>query len=346
MMVRRLRQVHSCGLPQREEYRRQTGRGDGKVAQYLGITAQAGPRMTNWDDIRFFLELARESSLSATARRLKVDHSTVARRISALERHLGVKLFDRLPRGYMLTGDGRQLLAAAEKMEAEALALQRQASSTVALHGRVRISAPPSLAQHFLAPRFAAFRARYPDVQIDLRGDTHQADLHRHEADLALRKSSPAARSLVARRLGAIGYGLYGARRYVATVKPKDWDFIGYNDSLAFIDQQRWMMQQTRGKPLVFIANDLTSLYHAARAGIGLTMLPHYIGGADSLLKRVPVESAPADWEILLVVHPDLRRTPRVRVVMDFLIELFERERQLLQGGEPAKHPALAKRPA
>lgn len=298
----------------------------------------------DWDDIRVFLELARQASLSAAARRLKVDHSTVARRIAALERRLGLKLFDRLPRGYVLTGEGEQLLAAAEKMEVEALALQRQASGAVALQGQVRISAPPMLASHFLAPRLLGLRERHPDIQVDLCGDTRFVDLHRREADLALRMVKPVERSLVARRLGAIGHGLYAARDYLARTKPKEWEFIGYDDSLGHIDMQRWLLGQTRGKPLVFVANDMTSLYQAARAGMGVTMLPHYLGGGDPLIKRIPTETTPVDRDLWLVVHPDLRRAPRIRAVMDYLIALFEREGRLLLGDRlPPRRAALAK---
>lgn len=302
--------------------------------------------MMNWDDIRVFLELGRHTSLSAASRRLKVDHSTVARRIAQLEQRLGLKLFDRLPRGYALTAEGEKLMAAAEKMETEALALQRQASGAVTLHGQVRISAPPLLASHFLAPRFLALRRLHPDIQVDLCGDTRFVDLHRREADIALRMAKPAERSLVARRLGAVGHGLYGARDYLASTKTKDWDFIGYDDSLGHIDMQRWLLSQAGGKPLVFLTNDMTSLYQAVKAGMGVTILPHYLGG-DPTLKRLSAENGPPPREIWLVVHPDLRRAPRIRAVMDFLIDLFERERRLLLGEiGAAPRSGLAKRSA
>ena len=125
----------------------------------------------NWDDIRLFLELAREGSLSAAARRLKVDHSTVARRIAKLEKDLGLRLFDRLARGYVLTDEGETLRLSAERMEAEAIALQRQASGRPLLQGTVRISTSPMLASLFLAPRLTELRDRHPDIRVALAGD-------------------------------------------------------------------------------------------------------------------------------------------------------------------------------
>jgi DNA-binding transcriptional LysR family regulator len=310
-----------------------------RALRYLGIAAMMG-----WDDIRVFLELGRQASLSAAARRLKVDHSTVARRIAALEQRLGLKLFDRLPRGYALTPEGEELMATAARMEAEALALQRQASGAVTLHGQVRISAPPLLASHFLAPHFIDLRRSHPDIQIDLSGDVHNVDLARREADIALRMIKPGGDGLVARRIGAIGFGLYGARAYLRKTKPKDWSYIGYNDRFAHLDLHGFLRAQAKGQPLAFVSNDMGSLYQAARVGMGIAVLPHYIGSRDPLLRRVPSETSATDREMWLVVHPDLRRAPRIRTVMDFLVGLFERERRLLQGEVAAPpRPALAK---
>lgn len=301
----------------------------------------------NWDDIRFFLELGRQASLSATARRLKVDHSTVARRIALLEKQLDIRLFDRLPRGYALTEEGRALLAKAERMEAELLALQRQASGILALQGSVRITAPPLLSSHFLAPRLVPLREQHPEIQLDLCGDPQTVDLNRHEADIALRMIKPGGGGLIARRIGAIGYGLYGARSYLRSVKARDWAYIGYNDSFGHIDLHHWLRAQAKGRPLAFTANDMSSLYQAARAGMGITVLPHYLGAGDPLLRRLPANPAAADREMWLVVHPDLRRAPRIRAVMDYLVAVFQRDRRLLLGaGAPRRAAPLAKRMA
>lgn len=292
--------------------------------------------MKDWDDIRYFLELGRGQSLSAAARRLKVDHSTVARRIGALERRLGVKLFDRLARGYALTEEGGRLLTAAERVEAETLALRRQAGGAAAaggLTGSLRMAAPPVVASAFIAPRLLPFQRQHPGIRLELIGGKDDADLGRREADLAVRLSKPADGRLVARRLGILAYGFYAARDYLAAHRPAARDYIGYDDSLEHVPQQRLLLKQAGGRPLVFTANDLASLHQAARGGLGIAALPHFLAAQDPLLRRLPVDATAGDREIWLLVHPDLRRSPRVRAGMDFLIALFEGERRLLAEG-------------
>jgi DNA-binding transcriptional LysR family regulator len=289
--------------------------------------------MTDWDDIRLFLELAREGSLSAAARRLKVDHSTVARRVTALEKRLDLRLFDRLARGYVLTEEGEALLGAAERMETEALALQRQASGRPALQGDVRVSTSPMLASLFLAPRLADFRISHPEIRIALSGNNRVVDLSRREADIALRLTKPSESGLIARRVGAVGFGLYAGTRYLAATKPKDYGFVGYDETLGQISQQRWLEQQLRGRPIIFLCSDMTTMYHATRADMGIAVLPHFAGTTDPQLRRVPVETEAPDREVWLLVHPDLRRAPRVRATMDYLVALFARDRRLLEQG-------------
>jgi DNA-binding transcriptional LysR family regulator len=294
--------------------------------------------MKNWDDIRYFLELGRVGSLSQAARWLKVDHSTVARRIGALERRMGLKLFDRLARGYVLTEEGQRLLAAAERVEDEAIALGRLAGSASAEPGGVvRVAAPPVVASAFIAPHLRPFRDRHPAIRIELVGGAPAANLERREADLAVRLSKPDDGRLVARRIGRLGYGFYAARDYLAARKPAERDYIGYDSSLEHVPQQRLLMKQTRGRPLAFTANDLASLYQAARAGLGIAAIPHFLAAEDPLLKRLPLDAGGADREIWLLVHPDLRRSPRVRMVMDFMIALFEGKSGLLAEGRAAR---------
>lgn len=301
--------------------------------------------MTDWDDIRLFLELARQGSLSAAARRLKVDHSTVARRVAALEKHLDLRLFDRLARGYVLTEEGEALLGTAERMETEALALQRQASGRPALQGNVRISTSPMLASLFLAPRLAEFRNLHPDIRIALSGNNRVVDLSRREADIALRLTKPNESGLIARRLGTVGFALYAGAKYLRATKPKDYGFIGYDETLGQISQQRWLEQQLRGRPIVFLCSDMTTMYHAARADMGVAVLPHFVGTTDPRLRRVAAETDAPDRDIWLLVHPDLRRAPRVRVAMDYLVALFARDRRLLeQGAAPRTSRTNARR--
>lgn len=289
----------------------------------------------DWGDLRFFVELARSGSLSATARRLRVDHTTVARRIAALEADLGVRLFDRLPRGYALTTEGEEVASLAGRLEEGAFAIERFAKGqSDEPSGTVRLSAPPAFASHFIAQRLAPLRERCPGLVVELVGDTRSVSLPRREADLAVRLKRPQEEGgLVARRLGLMGYGLYGAPGYAASRAEADWAFVGHDESLDHVPQQRWLYRIAAGRPILFRANDLLSLAAAARAGIGLAALPHFAGAADPGLERVPAEPVPEGRELWLLVHPDLRRAGRVRAVMDALVAMMEENRGLLETG-------------
>lgn len=276
--------------------------------------------MLNWDDLRFFVELARSGSLSAAARRLDADHSTVARRIAGLEEALALKLFDRLPRGYALTDEGERLLERAGAVEQAVHGVERLASGAAAgIVGRVRISAPPALASHWLVPRLAPLLTRHPGLIIDVSGTPAAARLSRHEADLALRLSRPEEKGLVARRLGSLAYGLYGARAYVEATPEPYRVFLGYDEELAQSPQQIWLEALAQGRPIVFQSNDLSSLISAARAGMGLAALPHVLARAADDLVCVAEEDG-VTRELWLLVHPDLRRAARVRAVMDHVV--------------------------
>ena len=194
-------------------------------------------------------------------------------------------------------------------------------------------STSPMLASLFLAPRLAEFRKLHPDIRIALSGNNRVVDLNRREADIALRLTKPNESGLIARRLGTVGFGLYASPRYLAAHKPKAYGFVGYDETLGQISQQRWLEQQLRGRPIVFLCSDMTTMYHATCAEMGVAVLPHFVGTTDPQLRAVAAETAAPDRDIWLLVHPDLRRAPRVRAAMDYLVALFTRDRRLLERG-------------
>jgi DNA-binding transcriptional LysR family regulator len=277
----------------------------------------------DWDDLRFFAELVRQGNLSATARRLRADHSTVARRIDSLERALKIKLFDRLPRGYVLTEEGERIAERVGTLEEAVFSIQRLEGGKTAIDGRVRITAPPAFASLWLVPRLAKLRRNHPGLVLDIIGATAAASLARREADIALRLSRPEDSALTTRSLGRLRYGLYGARTYVDEVMEEDWVFLAYNEELEGSPQQRWLRKFNQGRPVVMLANDLVSLISAARAGMGLAALPHLLVEGDKGLICV-AQSEDATRELWLVYHPDIGRSARVRLVMDHLVEITQ----------------------
>ncbi|WP_126225599.1 LysR family transcriptional regulator [Burkholderia ambifaria] len=296
----------------------------------------------SWDDLRYFLAVMRGGSLSAAARALQVQHSTVARRIDALESSLGIRLFDRLPRGWPPTDEGLHLAEHAARVEADVHAFARAAQGAAALDGVVRVSASPVFASHFLAPRLARAQRAWPALRIDLMGEMHAANLYAREADLAVRLSRPSEPGLAARRLGTMRFALCASPERAA--EPSDtWAFLGYDDALAQMPQQQWLERFAAGRRFAFVANDLAALHRACVAGAGIALLPRFLvdapimdtgagvgmpASADPSLPAtaalVELTSAPrcdVEREIWLVVHPDVRRSPRVQRVADAIAD-------------------------
>ncbi|MCK9261124.1 MAG: LysR family transcriptional regulator [Azoarcus sp.] len=285
-----------------------------------------------WEDVRYFLALTREGSLSGAARKLVVEHSTVARRVESLEQAIGLRLFDRLPRGWQLTAEGEGLVGLAERMEDEAFAFERAAIGTGSLSGTVRVSLPPSLANVFLVPRIAARHADWSGITLELVGDLREVNLSRREADVAVRLGRPQDPGLVVRSLGKIGFGLYAHADYVRTHDERDWTFIGLDDSLRHLPHQIWLERYAGQRSFVLRSNDQIALLGAARAGLGVACLAHYLAESDTSLARVPTAEPVPAREIWLVLHADVRRSPRVRVIADLITSLCEESAGFLTG--------------
>jgi DNA-binding transcriptional LysR family regulator len=260
---------------------------------------------------------------------LGVEHSTVARRVGTLEARLGLRLFDRLPKSWNLTAEGEGLLAHARRIEEEALAFSRASMGYGALRGTVRVSAPPAFASHVIVPHLARLRQRWSGITIELIGETRQANLYRREADLAVRLSRPDEPGLAAKPLAEIGYGLYGAAEW-AQRAPEEWEFVGYDELLRETPQQRWLEELAQGRPFSFRTNELDAMHRACRGGLGLAALPHFLARGDAALAPFPQTACPVRRPVWLVIHPDVRRSPRVKAVADLLSELIRANAETL----------------
>ncbi len=274
----------------------------------------------NWEDYRYFLALADTGSFSAAARERGVDHSTVARRVNALETTFGVRLIDRLPKSVMLTVDGKLV---AEQGRQAVLAMQAvervAAGSADHVSGTVCVSAPPALASHIIGPKVRELREQHPEIDLVLQGETRSTDLNRRQADIALRLSRPEKSAVTVRKLTDMPFGFYSAPDYD---KPEHvWDFINWDETTASIPQHRWIEERLHGRKVVLRSNDTSIQAAAAGSGLGVAILPHFVGDADPRLARLyPHESFPPR-EVWMLVHEDLRDAPRIRTVMDFLIK-------------------------
>ena len=283
----------------------------------------------DWQDVRIFLALARHGSLSAAARMLSVNHATIARRLHSLEDSLGEKLVERRPDGYALTLAGTHALEAASDMEQAAQILSRGMQDGTP-SGLIRISSSPGLAGGFLISRLPALTARYPKLDIDLSPALRSVSLDRHEADIAIRFDRPKDGDIIARPLATVGYGFYGTDEACRLVEAGgNLVLIGFNEADAYLSQEKWTARHFPRARVAFRAKDQALQAMAARSGIGLALIPHYIGRTDPILRICDLGMVPSTREVYLLTRSRDRKDASIRVVADEVADMFEQERGL-----------------
>ncbi|MBZ5762484.1 LysR family transcriptional regulator [Rhizobium sp. VS19-DR104.2] len=278
----------------------------------------------NWDNLRHFRALAAAGSLSAAARMLSVEHATVARRVATLEEFLGIPLVDRRGRRWTLTGEGERIAAIANKMEAEARAVERAADGARSeLSGTVTISAPPALAAYLLTAPLVELQNRHPRLTIRLIGEARTASLYGGEADIAIRLTRPDSGDLTITKLGKMDFRLYATPSYLAVTTEENWRFIGYDEPFARAPQQAAIEAFAKGRSFSFYASNLELQQAAARSGGGIAALPDFMGEHDAALATVPSGGLLISRDIWLVVHSDLKRAAPIQVISKRLVAVF-----------------------
>ncbi len=304
----------------------------------------------DWDNLRVFLALAEEGNLTAAARRLRVSHPTIARRIRALEEGLGTRLFDRLPDRFQPTEQALELLHDVKEMERASLSIDRRSAGLSGSHlGTVRISVDETMAE-FLARHLIELTANHRCIEFEIVVAHTSANLSRREADLLIRNRVPDLASLVGRKVAIFAYAVYGTAALAArsdgsraTLVELPW--VGFDDEHQYMPGQAWQSRLLgNGKPAVRTNNGVV-LANAIRGGNGVGVLPCFIGDSDPGLVRLTPIVAEAAAEQWMLVHNDLRGVPRVRIVMDALVQLFRAHRPEIEGTgieDIAATPALA----
>jgi DNA-binding transcriptional LysR family regulator len=280
-----------------------------------------------WDDLRTALFLARDGSVRSAARALGVSHSTVLRRIAALERAAGARLFERSPAGVELTPAGQDVFDTSKEVEELVVGLERRVTgSDVRLSGAIRVTLPDPFLPA-LMPELGAFGCAYPDIELVLDVGTRYADLAHREADVAIRIAAEPPPDLVGRRIGQASVGVYGTKGYLTGRDTKnlgklDWIHWEADSSMVF---ERWMRQHVPDARVALRVTSGWALRDAVEAGLGVTVIPSALGAALRDAKRVRVvrELAAPLW---ILTHRDLRTTARVRVFRDFMAEAIAKK--------------------
>lgn len=294
-------------------------------------------RLPDWDDLRVFLAVARTLSLSGAARVLGVNHSTVFRRLASFEKRLGVRLFDRLPTGYVRTNAGDEMLGAAEAIEEQVMALERRVTGRdLELRGTLRVTTTETIGLTFGPPHLAAFHKAYPGIAVELVAANERMSLSRRDADVAIRPTNAPPETLVGRRVARIAWAIYApkGRRGVDAFAPGE-TWLDVDDSFGHTALTRWVSARVPAEAIALRANSMTVLREACRAGLGLALLPCYMGDGDSGLRRAGELIPELGVDLWLLTHEDLRQTARVRAFLDFMSDAIGRDRDLIEGRRP-----------
>ena len=277
---------------------------------------------TDWDDMRFVLAVGRTQSYAAAARQLRVNESTVARRVAQFERRLSARLFERSDGILLPTDAGAETIARAERIELEVQATEGRLSGiNDRAAGNVRVTAACLFTNHVLVPALPRLLKKHPQLRIELVADGRDLSLTNREADVGVRLARPESDSrAIAKRVGKLSYAVYAA----AGQAGKNLPWIAYDDRLRDLPQAKWiadeMARDGAAKPQLLI-NDAETLLKCLTLGLGKSLLPVEVGEKSRGLARISDGSKPMAREIWILVHPELRDLTRVKAVMDWLQE-------------------------
>ena len=299
--------------------------------------------MLEWDDARYLLAVHRAGSLSEAGRKLGVNQSTVGRRLATLEAALGARMFHRTRDGYVLAVAGQRVLRHAESMEEQAHAIEREVLGQEArLTGLVRLTGPDAFSARIVMPILGRFRERYPDIDLELLADNRNLNLTKREADLAVRTGRPKEPQVVSRRVTDFAAAPYASQAYLAQRGVpraghfKGHDIVGFDEGLGRIEEAQWLTKHARHGRVVFRSASTPVQLAATLAGMGIAVLPCYLGDRESTLVRLGTEGDRILKAVWIGMHKDLQHATRIRACVDFLATEIRAQASLLAGRRKA----------
>lgn len=287
----------------------------------------------DWQDLRYLLEVGRAGTLTAAAKKLGVNQTTVSRRITALEQALNAPLFDRSPNGWFITPVGESVMASVEKIEDHVLTIARLVQvDRQELKGKLRVTAPDVCIQGLLMPGLNAFSERYPEIDIDLIATEATLDLSVHDADIAFRATNEPPPNVLGTHIADFAYAVYASHElYEQYLRdPGSIGGIAWRSDGRSIP--RWMREAFPDMPVRYRANSLNVAFNMVRQGLGFGLLPCGLGDVSSRLCRVPTDYRPPRTGFWLLSHIDLRTTARIRIFRDFMLEAVQPYVPLIEG--------------
>ena len=291
--------------------------------------------ISNWDDLRIFVAIGRAGGIAAAARTLRLDHSTVVRRLAGLEAAMDVRLADRLPTGVRLTPVGQALFAHAERIEAEAMAADLKLSGVEAgPAGTVRLATPEAFGSFLVAPNVQLLHARYPGICLELVPEGRAVSLSHREADIGVMLARPPSGRFHVRKLVDYGLGLFATSTYLEKAGPirqmsdlQGHAFVSYFDDLVGIPQLRALEQIIPDATVVFRSSSIVAQHNAVASGLGVGLLHIFEASRDPQLVPILPQHIVVQRAYWLVVNSETRALPRIAAVLRFLDEIVAHNR-------------------
>ncbi len=292
----------------------------------------------SWDEFRLVKAIADTGSLAGAGDVLSLNHSTVFRRLNALEQTLGSRLFERSRTGYVPTPAGEEMVALASRMFDEVIEFERRVSGRdVKPSGELRVTTNDSFVAHLTTPIFSAFCKLYPEIRLDVVIDNRALNLSKRDADVAIRATAEPPETLVGRRIATIAWCLYGSEELNLTPSDDPQDFanecwIGFGDSISAIGPARWMARAAPHARISYRLNTILGLSQAVQSKVGIGIVPCFIGDRTPGMKRLLKSPLLFDSALWLLTHPDLRNSARVRAFIDFVGRELMKHKGLIEG--------------
>jgi len=289
-----------------------------------------------WNDLHLVLAICRAGTLSGAARTLGINHSTVYRRVVTIEKKMGVRLFERLSTGYIMTKAGEAMLATGEKVEAEINGLSLQLlGRDLQLFGSLIITVPDALGLNLLLPHINEFCKRYPKINIDFSVSNDSLNLSQRQADIAIRVTKFPPDTLIGKRVCAIQTTIYASKEYLKQQQNQQMtnlDWVMPNDDLGQLAANKWKSKHYLSGEIIMRSNTLIVLHQAVINNLGIAPLPCFLGDSNPKLQRLLPPPKALELELWLLIHPELKQTARVQAFKNFFMNTIQADINLLEG--------------
>lgn len=279
----------------------------------------------NWDNLRYVFMVANKGSIAAAARALGVNRTTVLRRINAFQDNLNCRIFVRSDSGYVLTPEAEKMINAAREVENTLFDMQREiAGRELKLEGEVRATTTDSFVVSLLGPHLASFQKKHPYIVVNLLSGNGVLDLNRRDADVAIRPTRSPEANLIGHRLCDLEFGVYAAPDYINQQNKSNifnLNWVGLDDSFAGTQLLNWYQSEIKHENVTMRCDSFVTLRMAAENGLGLALLPHFLGDASDKLVRLDAPTAELTTGLWILTHPDLVRSARVHAFITHFTE-------------------------